>query len=621
MISIFQKPTLKRSYCLATQWLSPCVLLFFFLAAIPTTLLAVEVNTSIGSNTIPVGGYTYLSIRVEGTTRADVEIPTVSGLILRDSGTSQNTSIINGHITKSAIVRITILGDKEGTYTIPSFPVIVDKETHQTDPVSITVTNNPQAQSGTTQSGNSRSSDNLTAEDIRKIARIVVETDASRVFVGQKVPVTIQLWVNQAHRFDNLSAPVVQNEHILMDTLGQDYKRTVEYEGNERFEVYSWQSSFTPLKTGETNLTAETEVTVLVRARRRTSAFDSIFDSDFFSPSYRRIPLLIKSENTALDIKNLPEEQPEAFTGAVGVFDLNVKASPTEITLGDPITLDIEISGKGNFDRVFHDGLGKDTGFKTYTPEETFESDPTNPLRGTKTFKQAIIPNQPDLNEIPPVSFVYFDTDEAAFKTLSSGPVLIQVESDPAISNSLGTTSDREPSSGLNVVASDGWIPLQLELDTPSNRLTPIILKPFSWAILTATPTTLLLFSFLLPTLISRSRRDKNLKITELKRKLKSIEKALNQSQHEESVSGFINYSSQYSREILGTLWDVSPQSITTADTRQRMGDSYPALKEIMQLNDSMQYAGGMANDLDLKDKRNALELEWKQLIEIVERS
>ena len=201
----------------------------------------------------------------------------------------------------------------------------------------------------------------------------------------------MQLWVNTVHRFDNLSAPVINDEHILMEALGQNYERTIQYDGNDRFEVYEWDSSFTALKEGDVTLESETEVTVLVRAKRQTSAFDSIFDSDFFSPSYRRIPLLIKSNKVPVELKSLPSEQPAGFTGAIGRFTLKTTANPTQLNMGDPITLDIEVSGEGNFDRVFFEGLPESKGFKTYAPEIQFEANPQNPMKGTKSFKQAVL--------------------------------------------------------------------------------------------------------------------------------------------------------------------------------------------------------------------------------------
>ena len=290
--------------------------------------------------------------------------------------------------------------------------------------------------------------------------------------------------------------------------------------------------------------------------------------------------------------------------------------------LGDPITLDIEITGQGNFDRVFHDGLAADSGFKTYSPETDFKANATNPLKGTKTFKQAIIPNDPELNEIPPVNFVYFDTDAADFKTLSSGPILIQIDtSNPANSPGAYTDSSRLPSSGLNIVASDGWIPVQLDLDSPIGALSPYIRKPASWALLAGTPTTLLLLSWILPLLISKTRQNQQQKITELRRRLRSIEKPLNQSQNKGDIPVFLQASAQYSREVLGTIWNVSAHAITSADARQRLDDRFPIIREILQLNESQQYAGGMIPNFDIPSKRAQLDSEWKQLVESIEQS
>ena len=394
---------------------------------------------------------------------------------------------------------------------------MVKSEEFKTDPVSISVTNTPShnSSSNPTSGNSSQGADQITADDIQKISHIEIETSLKPIYVGQKVPISIELWINTAHRFDNLSAPAISNDHLLMETLGQDYERTIQYDGTERYEVYTWNASFTALKAGITTIEAETEVTVLVRARKRTSTLNSIFDSDFFSPSYRRIPLLIKAKKVDLEIRSIPTEQPQGFSGAVGQFELNVTASPTSLSAGDPITLDVKITGTGNFDRVFHEGLGEHDGFKTYSPETQFEVDLSNSLKGIKTFKQAVIPQNAELTEIPSIQFVYFDTDAAQFKTLTNAPIPILLSESPISNNSDSQTASRSPTSGLEVLESDGWIPIQLDLDEPVTTLQPFIQMSTTWIVLVATPSILLLLSFALPLLLTKSRQNRQLQMNE----------------------------------------------------------------------------------------------------------
>jgi len=604
---------------MASKWL----LTFLLMCWSPFTLTAASVSAQLGASQIPVGGYTLLTITVDGSTRADVRLPEVDGLILRDSGTSQNTSIINGKISKSSTVRVTVLGDKEGSYTIPALKVVVEGKDFTTEPVQVKVTNSPSASSGQSanaQSGTSSGSETLTADDIHRISRIQILSPNATIYVGQKVPITIQLWVNTAHRFDNLTAPVINDDHILMAALGQDYERTIEYADNERFEVYSWKASFTALKEGTTTLEADTEVTVLARARRATSAFDSMFDSDFFGPSYRRIPLLIKSNQVNLEIKPVPTEQPEGFSGAVGKFSMKTSVNPTELQLGDPITLDVEISGTGNFDRVFFEGLKDGSGFKTYTPETQFTPDENDPLKGSKSFKQAIIPKDKKLKEIPSIRFIYFNTETAQFETLESPPVPIVLNVSSASSNPQDVSSYSKPGSGLEVIESDGWIALQVELDSSKGVLRPFIQRPAAWMILSGLPLSFMAYALLLPLLILKSQSNQQQQqLKELRKKLKRFEHELNQALKNDQKTAFIESATHYTREILGVRWNVAPHSITPADAKQRLGDSFIKIRELLMLSDSLHYAGGAVASIDIVKLHDNLQTEWSELIQSIE--
>ena len=592
-----------------------------FTCLLTTTLMAnASVQAVLSADTIPVGGYTQLTLQVNGSNRADVDLPNVDGIILRNSGTSQSTSIVNGQVTRSATIRITVLGERQGTFTIPPIPVTVNDEVIETRPLTLRVDDNLAQSNPNARASQQNPSDSLTAEDIRRIARVEIEVPSHTVYIGQSVPLQVELWVNTAHRFDNLAAPSVRTEAILMESLGQDFQRTIEYEGNERFEVYRWSSEFSPIEPGNLSLQFATEVSLLVRARRATSAFDSIFDSDFFSPSHRRIPLLIQSQPLEMEVRKLPSGAPHSFTGAIGNFTLKSTASPLEVEQGDPITLDIVISGEGNFDRVNHSGLQNPKGFRTYQPEEQWEPDSTNPRRGRKNFKQAIIPSDPGITEIPPVSFSYFNPERAEYETLQTEPITISV-SGTAQSATESPRERQQAGSGLIRIESDGWIPLQLELDPAAASLRPISMNKAVWLLPMGGPVVLLALCWVLPFWIQNQRQNRENRFNELKRTLRSIDKSLATAKQDQQAGVYVQAATRKTRLMLGTLWRISPDSITSADAKARLGEQFPAIRKILELHNAMQYAGGVAPSVDIDATAEALESEWKQLLNSLEQS
>src|SRR5512140_1243955 len=48
-------------------------------------------------------------------------------------------------------------------------------------------------------------------------------------------------------------------------------------------------------------------------------------------------------------------------------------------------------------------------------------------LQGTKTFEQVVVPQNPDIKALPPVSFSFFDPDQKAYRTLTQPAVPLVV--------------------------------------------------------------------------------------------------------------------------------------------------------------------------------------------------
>ena len=117
----------------------------------------------------------------------------------------------------------------------------------------------------------------------------------------------------------------------------------------------------------------------------------------------------------------LPEEgAPVDFGGSVGDFQFNLHASPTEVKVGDPITLRLTITGEGNFKTVNFPALDFRADFKVYQPE-------VRQGESSKTFEQVIIPKNENIKQIPEVRFSFFDTRAAKYRSITRGPIPIQV--------------------------------------------------------------------------------------------------------------------------------------------------------------------------------------------------
>ena len=145
---------------------------------------------------------------------------------------------------------------------------------------------------------------------------------------------------------------------------------------------------------------------------------------DFFGRPTRRQHFSLTNEAVAVESVPLPSENvPPGFNGAIGNFTLTVTASPTNIAVGDPVTVTVQITGQGAVDSLT---LPPQTGwdhFKLYPPTSDFQPADQLAASGTKVFKLTAVPESTDVRELPPFSFSFFDPDAKAYRTLTQPAV------------------------------------------------------------------------------------------------------------------------------------------------------------------------------------------------------
>ena len=132
--------------------------------------------------------------------------------------------------------------------------------------------------------------------------------------------------------------------------------------------------------------------------RRLQVQLSEFFRDDFFG-GYEATPVELPSNVLTLSVLRLPGKKPEDFKGAVGDFNLNVEASPSEVKVGDPVTLKMIITGSGNFNTVTGPSLKQSEDFKTYEPQVKQEG-------GKKIFEQVFIPMTDAVKKLPEVLII-----------------------------------------------------------------------------------------------------------------------------------------------------------------------------------------------------------------------
>jgi hypothetical protein len=110
---------------------------------------------------------------------------------------------------------------------------------------------------------------------------------------------------------------------------------------------------------------------------------------------------------------------------------MSVEGNPKRVKVGDPITLKMQISGTGNFDRVYAPALVDPSGWHPYEPSGNFKPNDELSTKGTKLFEMAVVPEEKK-TQMPQVRFSYFDPDSEKYVTLNSEPAALVVEGVPS---------------------------------------------------------------------------------------------------------------------------------------------------------------------------------------------
>jgi hypothetical protein len=285
------------------------------------------------------------------------------------------------------------------------------------------------------------------------------QTDLKSVYVGE--PVLLTTTWDTTYPFGSIKA-VDFNFPILNDTRFQRLelyepekekgaqttglpvhgtrvlatRNSYEAEGQQH-QSLSFSTLLIPKKSGKLIIppatllcAAEKEKVITPKNRRSAFQYPAYFDNTFFDQNVtgdQWTRIYTESTPLELDVKPLPtENRPPLFNGMVGNYSIAVSAEPTQVRVGEPITLTVAITAEGYMENIFFQPL-------RYQPNlvNRFEipSDRSLPLREgkTKTYIQSIRPLSTSNTEIPPIQFSYFSPTSNAYITVESDPIAITV--------------------------------------------------------------------------------------------------------------------------------------------------------------------------------------------------
>ena len=393
------------------------VFLFFFTSI--SIAQDISVTADINTNQVTLGQAAVLTISIEGTQGVTpIQIPPVDGLDIRYVGPQTQFSIANGRQSSSIAFRYTVFGLRVGNYQIPSLNITIGGQNYTTNPIDVEVTDSA-VSPGIPQQGGSQVS------SLQDKIFLVLKVPKNEVYLNERLPVKVLLFISADMRAELTEYPQLGALGFNMEKFEQakQYNQVI---GGIRYDIVEFNTVIYPTRTGEIKLgPAKLDCNILIKTgSERHSQFDSLFDDEFFNNffnNYEKRPFSMESADAAINVLALPQEgKPVDFSGAVGQFNFEASVGPSQVKVGDPLTLKMKITGNGNLAGVDFPKIGDKGDFKLYDPQIKKENN-------TKTLEQVIIPQTDQISEVPAFQFFYFDPELKKYQTIPQGPFPVKV--------------------------------------------------------------------------------------------------------------------------------------------------------------------------------------------------
>ena len=563
---------------------------------------ALSARAAIETNRVFVGQAFVYQIQIQGSDQPDK--PDVSGLqrdfTVQDAGggaqNSSSVTIVNGQMSqvtrKGYTYTYRLIPKRAGTLLIPAVTVQAEGRTTRTNPQQVIVT--PPAE----------------IEDFK----LRMSVSESKAYVGQPIVLTTTWYIGRNVDQFSFVMPALEDDRFqvvdprvyvnpaqqsdYLDVMIGD-KRTTAKKGRSsldgrEFVTVRFEKALIPREAGSIRLPASTVSFRAIRENRRVrSMFDEFFDDSVFGGRGAYEALAVPSNRPGVEVLPLPTAgRPTRFSGLIGEFDFSVEASPTEVNVGDPITLTVKISGPRFLDYVRLPPLERQTrlaaDFKI--PEEMA---PGEIKGGAKFFTQTIRAKHSQISEVPALELSYFDPGEGRYLTARTDPIPLKVEGNRVI-----TANDVEGFGEPGIV--------QSELETQEEGIAynyedfdalesmPLVsrnafVSPVWLGVLLVPPLCFLglyLWSSGLLGKRDSSSQDAKRAVAALAQVAEEPEQVL-----------------RLTREYLGAKLDIAPGAVTYGDVAEPLagkGVSAGALEELKSLFEACEagrYAGGGATD------------------------
>jgi BatD DUF11 like domain len=536
---------------------------------------AANFTASLDRDTIAMGETATLTMTFEGGQPGSVPTPEVPGLDFASTGNSSSFSWSNGQMTSDVTVTFSITPEHPGEYMIPAMTAVIAGQQFTTPPMKLTVSKPGSPSTAQINSGS-------------QIAFMRLSLPDQKVYPGQVIAAQLRIYFrDDVQNEQGLQLTAMPADGFTLGKMSQGMQQR-EQIGNRVYTILPVTFALTALKAGTLRVGPASATTTIITGGQNFGPF-----GQFFGGEERQIGL--GSDQVTVQSLPLPTQNvPPGFNGAVGDYSMTVTASPTNVAVGDPVTIHVQITGHGSLDNVLLPSQAGWNDFKVFSPTSKTQTTDNLGDEGTKTFEEIVTPQNASVHELPAFSFSYFNPDDGAYHVLTQPATPLVVTAVGA--TPLPTIAATKAAPAENQTPQD-IVSIHQNLGALAQAGTPLVMRP---AFLAVQSLPVLAF---FAALVWRRRTD-NLANNPRLRRQRAVAQLiagglddLNKFAAENKSDEFFAMLFRLLQEQLGERLDCPAISITEADADNRLillgakPETLDVLRELFQACNQARYA------------------------------
>lgn len=239
---------------------------------------------------------------------------------------------------------------------------------------------------------------------------VSVAIDRETPYVGEKLRYTLRVYTTETLGHSRITEPSFYGfGRSRLVNAARNYTDTLD---NITYQVVEQDYILYPLRAGEWTIDP--------------------FRIDLEATPFSEAQTLL-SDAITLQVSALPEPQPASFINAIGQFDMHATVTPTQLTSGDAIQLQVTITGTGNIEQVRAPLIDLPQGWRLLQGNSRYQQDTEQ--FGTREFEWSIIAYGDGTVTMPEIVFSYFDPQADAYETVTTASVDLRIQAADAYSD------------------------------------------------------------------------------------------------------------------------------------------------------------------------------------------